>query len=353
MKKNKHKMQSLKFMKKLIASIFMMTFTAITLTSTTFAWFARNTEAWIEQFDLELGYTDSLLISIDGKNYLNAISNDNLKKAVVAKKYNLDILANEETFTPQFVNTEFNKIVLESVTTKDLNQFYAIDDKEDNIKNNTYQLKEASRNNYISFDLWFRLEISKAGAAGASHNLTLVSKQYSEDNESRVSYINAEPSAVKLYNKLTTLDKDTGLEKIYHSGDIINVNAKDAMRLGIKTDETSYIYELSEGLGSYAIQGETGIYNPQTNAMLTYFNNTHEAQLNPIKNEDKDYYQNTLKDFNTQTSFGVFKPNEDKSSYNDIKITVSIWLEGYDADYFAGIDTSSVRVFLNFCSEMI
>ena len=54
------------------------------------------------------------------------------------------------------------------------------------------------------------------------------------------------------------------------------------------------------------------------------------------------------KKFNDRTIISNFSVNEDNTGYNDIKITVSIWLEGYDADYFIGIDIKSIKMYLNF-----
>ena len=96
--------------RKLILSVLMLVMTFACLTSTTYAWFARNREAWTEDFQLDIENYDGLLISIDGKNFGASIDNKELKKAVVAKINNIDILADNESdnkvLTDDFINQE-------------------------------------------------------------------------------------------------------------------------------------------------------------------------------------------------------------------------------------------------------
>ena len=50
---------------------------------------------------------------------------------------------------------------------------------------------------------------------------------------------------------------------------------------------------------------------------------------------------------------GTIVPNSDKTDYVPIKITVAIWLEGMDADYFVGVDSNSIKIFLNFSMKEV
>jgi hypothetical protein len=165
------------------------------------------------------------------------------------------------------------------------------------------------------------------------------------------SYIKSEARAVKLVNEL----RSKGVT--YHSGESIAVNPADAIRLGIKVhdkDETTLIYEPNLGLGSYAIEGEDVLdddydinYDPTENAMLTYFNNLNEYKLAPLKEVEKEFYKNTKK-FDDKTIISNFNVKEDNTGYEDIKLTLSLWLEGYDADYFVGVDIKNIKMYLNF-----
>lgn len=56
--------------------------TAICLGTSTYAWFSRNDNVWIEETDLYVNSYDGLLISLDGTNFSQDISSDDLKKAI-------------------------------------------------------------------------------------------------------------------------------------------------------------------------------------------------------------------------------------------------------------------------------
>ncbi|MBQ3253826.1 MAG: hypothetical protein IJA65_04645, partial [Acholeplasmatales bacterium] len=56
---------------------------------------------------------------------------------------------------------------------------------------------------------------------------------------------------------------------------------------------------------------------------------------------------NTLKSFDDEVSLGKFDAVND-SEYNIVKITIAIWLEGYDADYLGTVDLTELSCYLSF-----
>ena len=355
--------------KKLILLVVMFGATIVTLTSTTFAWFATNRNAWLDKFELNIECPKSLLISTDGKNFRTNIPSELLKEAVVKK-----ILGDDVAVTEAVINEEFEKISLKTVTSIDLESFKTVDinktvsilDGETGIENKYYELVEADKYSYITFDLWFRLD---SNTPDDDYNLQLVDQDYLTNDASAenkvISYISGKQNTLYLFNKLTTTGKEdkrigtrldgTSYEKgQYVSGDTIDVNPADAMRLGIQNadEEKTEIFEPSIGLGSYAIDGQTeAIYDKNQNAMFTYFNNFHEVKLRPIENNELvEKYKNTHKSLEDNVPLGVFKKS---NNYKDIKLTVSLWLEGMDADYVSAGGRSfydtSITMFLNFC----
>ena len=66
--------------------------------------------------------------------------------------------------------------------------------------------------------------------------------------------------------------------------------------------------------------------------------------------DNKSIYTNTQKDFENEVSFAVFNPIND-TTYNDVKITVAIWLEGYDCDYISTVDLTDLSFYLSFCKK--
>ena len=334
-----------KFRRKLILSIISSFALLITATSTTYAWFAKNADAWADDFEIEIENIEGLLISINGTNFQSALSKDQVKKAIISKKLGKDI--NSSELTKERVDEEFEKIYFSAVTTKDLTNFYAIDPG--NILDGYYQMKDASIWNYLEFDLWFRIDTSK-DVAVEEQILT-----FANSSGGRSSYIDSIAQSVTLSNSLNAGGTS------YNSGEAIAVNPQDAMRIGVKVynDElTDIVYEPNLGLGSVAIENileHDGLddsskikYDPEKNAMLTYFNNSNRGKLKPIAYEDKDFFINTEKDFDGSKKLGRFIPNETNTKYSDVKITVYIWLEGYDADYFLGINSEDIKIFLNF-----
>ena len=76
--------------RKLILSVASLTATAVCLTSTTYAWFAKNANAWTEEFDINIHTFEGLQISIDGENYYDSVSYEQMLKAVALSRYNLE-----------------------------------------------------------------------------------------------------------------------------------------------------------------------------------------------------------------------------------------------------------------------
>lgn len=321
-----------KLRNKLLLSIWMLVATTITLASTTYAWFASNKEVGLDDFDLELETQQNMLVSIDGVNFSSRITNEELKRGIVAKYNGIDVKDVNDI-------SSFDNIHLQCVT-YDGTTFKKITDKVDSNKNYILEETSVSSGMFISFDLWFQYTSFKND--NSSYYVTFVGDSYSDNNVSG-SYLNGSKNDVKLYNKLTTIDKN------YNAGEVITINTGDALRLGVSTNESeNLIFEPNDGLSSYAISGETiPKYNPAYNPMLTYFNNINLGNLAPIS-ENVDMYKNTIKNFNSDTKLGVFTKNDD-NVYNTVKITISVWLEGMDGDYIIGCTNTSLSMLLNFC----
>ncbi len=359
-----------KFRIRLILSSLMLGLTAVTLTTSTFAWFATNRNAWFDEIELEIGNTQNLLISVDGSSYRSAIPSNMIKRAVVAKKNNLQYNASDLD-APDFLEKEWNKISLEPITTCDLETFETIEKKDysDDENENFYKLVEADKYTYLQFDAWFIVKDSKASTKQYDLkfvNNNYVAKEALNGNEIKTSYVTALPSTILLYNDLVTP------EKTYSSGETIEANCEDAMRVGITRleqksteDIQKFIFEPNEGLGSYALDScldtnDSNYYkfDPNKNAMFTYFNNLNEKKLKPLVNKSEtnkdmfDYINNVYRDgLQDDVSFGEIVPNATSTAYQPVKLTITVWLEGFDADYIIGMYNTSLKLYLNFYVE--
>ncbi len=382
-----------KSIKRLIASGFMMAFTLISLVTTTYAFVTLSTEASISDFSIDIVDQEGLLISTDGKVFFQDIDYSIIKKAILANKTATSLKdiklqgvtlggrsnANEdlkaglytEDYTYQYnENTITDKrltFIKDDVTWLDINKpsdALAISSARenatiDNILNENdrvgiHNYEMASYDDYIFFDLW--LSVAQNGDYHPNYKLKFSDR----------TVIEGESQEVELFNSLETIDAS------YKKGDKIIVNPKDAFRLGVNVissaNDTSYsnindnlkIFEPNEGLGSYAVEGihdvsgrDSNLFNPQKNAMYTYYNNLNplapftngvidNGQLNTLTNKENASGDSIIND----ETLAQFKYTN--GSYNVVKMTVMIWLEGWDADYFVGINNKAISVKLGF-----
>ena len=203
---------------------------------------------------------------------------------------------------------------------------------------------------YLKFDLYFRA-IPSSNDPKDSYKLIFADEAH--DEGMGVSYIKGDTSTIPLHNELKVLEsKDTrplGSTDVlgaYKSGDEIEVNPANAMRIGV-AGNINRIYELNEGLGSSAyLNAPEGLHDPNTNPMVTYFNNTHQSADLYLRDYEAEYVE-TVKNFDGLESLGNLTRNSE-GKYNIVTATFYVWLDGFDADYLEGVDTNSIRFFLNF-----
>ena len=244
-----------------------------------------------------------------------------------------------------------------------------------------HKYEKAGNQDYIFFDLWAM--VADDTESGDNYSLKLSSK----------TSITGAMQEVTVLNNMTTTgieDERTGVRadgRAYVNGkyvaqDTIKVNPANAMRLGITTladstnstnvdpsqasmtavsgDVSVNVFEVPDereckNLGSYAVAGQTDTTsatykasrNPELNAMYTYYNSLFP--LSPFTKGVEDNGQLASIDKYTETELGVFTYDNQKSTkYNIIKMSIMVWLEGWDADYFAGISNAGVSVKLGF-----
>lgn len=243
----------------------------------------------------------------------------------------------------------------------------------DNFYGHAY--KEAGWQDYVFFDLWAM--VADDTQSGKDFDLKFSSR----------TEITGKEEEVTLLNNMTTTgaeDERTGSRtdgRAYVNGkyvaqDTIKVNPADAMRLGVVTLDNSInaqnigenngerdtnvtdfkvnVFEVNQGLGSYAVAGQTNTAaadykaarNPELNAMYTYYNSLFP--LSPFTKGVDDNGQLNTKSTYTDTVLGTFTYNTTSKNYNIVKLSVMVWLEGWDADYFAGIKDATVAVKLGF-----
>lgn len=249
---------------------------------------------------------------------------------------------------------------------------------------------EADSKDYVYFDLWFK--VATNGSEKSKYNL-----KFTDRTE-----ITGTDSVVKVQTGLTT----TGIEDSrsgdrpqlaptdpivpyvrgqYLANDEITVNPANAMRLAVVMPKSTSVedqanprdafinvYEPNLGLGSVAVEGMVAAptdydaanysedshyaysydlandYNPYLdpakNAMYTNNNLTHP--LSPFANALEMHEGIKTRKYFTSDVLGTFDGTT--GEYATIKLSIAIWLEGWDADYLMGVSTSDLKVKLGF-----
>ncbi len=309
--------------RKLILSVLMLVMTFACLTSTTYAWFARNGESWTEDFGVNIENEPGVLISLDNVNFRQNILTSQMKEIITTN-----------------TGVDYDNVTYEGVTLKQENgkiQFDANGNPlmiKDSVKKldvpvgdikYEHEFVQTEADDYLVFDLYFQVVNQDTDIQKFELKLT---------DETKIA--STGPTDVKLYNTLITP------EKTYLSGESVSVDPVDAMRLGIVNHNTSkfVIYEPTLGLGSSAIEGSIeDIHNKDKNAMLTYYNATHGDMPILTAAEDGEAFD-TLSTYSDNV-LGEFAYDTSINDYNRVHLSVLIWLEGWDADYFAGIPRNS------------
>lgn len=344
-----------KIIRKLVTLGFTVFLTSFTLISSTYAFIILRKDASIEDITFGLKAVEGLQLSLDGENFSQDLSYEQITTKI---EENCNIGNDGEKIT--FDAIKFNGVTpklkensneLDYDFTKNIPYFVkdrVIPDPDPNKKDDLagiHDYEDASSNEYVYFDLYFRIAYSSGLDFTKKYNL-----KFSSDTK-----ISSDDTNIKIVNEAKTYNKDL------KTGDEINVKTSDAMRLAVVDNQRKLVvYEPNLGQGSTAIDGvvctdrfkedktDEDLFNlyhdPQYNLMYTYYNSTNPTsrfKQGAINNESF----NTLSEF-TNNDLGKFEAKNNE--YNTIKLTFVLWLEGWDADYIYGVDANDVTVKLKF-----
>ena len=322
----------------------------ITVVSSTYAFIILNDEAKVSEVDFEIENQDGLLLSLDGVNYYQDLSYQMIAKAIIEAQggtYTEDddnVLDNFNISGVQMATdgasvlrgTGTNGATVSFV--KDVVDYTEVDTLE-----GAHSLVEATSYSYITFDLWCKVETNAMSEAE-------LEKGYELYFSNRTA-LTGSVQTVSLVNSLTT---QTGEMQ---AGEELEVNPVNSMRIAVLDRETEdlLVFEPYEGLGSSAVEGGSEANDPATNAMYTYYNNTHPLSPFASAAEANEQFETVVGlDALTATKLGVFEytANPDAKDINDnfnvVKLTVMIYMDGWDADYFMGINETNLQVKLGF-----
>lgn len=323
--------------RKLVLSLIMIAACVVSLISSTFAFIVINRTTGVEEFDFNVNTDHGILLSLDGENFKSDITSKELKEKIASSVENFDKTLFTGVTLEQDSSNKINYVNNNPTFVKD----YLNDSK-------NHEMVSATKNtDYISFDLWVKVE--DMSDSKPSHNLRLTNK----------TGFDADDRTESLNNSLIAWDRDANEAVTYTSKDTVTFNPANAMRLGLVnhlTDKDEItVYEVpvknkAKDLGSYAIEGGTGIYNPANNAMFTYYNNIHPLYPFTQAAVNGEAYDQGIHEYNYSTKvIDTFEYSNNQ--YNVIHLTVLIWLDGWDADYFTVLPINKIHVNLELTIE--
>lgn len=295
-----------------------------TAATTTYAWFSLNDSAWIEGFEMEIETTDNLLISSDGENFKQSLTNADLVEAYNRSKGTATI-------------TNLSDIKLAPVTTIDGINFNEWSIGYDDMNKQSITPVPANEKSYVTFKLKFMVEANSTLLP--DYDFKFITTNV---GDLKGTSFTSEDQTLTLVNKMVNNGADL------KSGDQITVNPVNALRVGVVQESGAFIYNVgTSGLGKTSVGattadlgGNANAANAATNAMYTYFNNIHNGILSPME----DVTATEKADFSEP--MGVF--TYDGTAYNEIELTLELWIEGYDADNLVGLNTTDIKVLLTF-----
>ena len=327
---------------------------AVSLTATTFAYVLIGNNVVVEEFDFEVEGQEGLLISLDGENFSQDITSEQLKVLIAGSVEEFD----KNRIIGTTVKHESGNAVVDQYG---LNFTKEIIDYDKTTDTYSRDFKGAVPNkDYLKFDLWFKALNTETAATNF------------ELSFGERTYISAPTSEVELYNSFNTytLNEQGKYKKTsYTQGMKLKQNVANAMRMGIyNEDETNKlsVYEVvdSDDLGSAAIEGKVDAkHDPYSSIMINYYNvlfprypfsngtlvdklDTSGNQLTRVEGAIDGEAFNTKSNYGTKDAEGNWNGQRVGSftTQDTLHITVYIWLEGWDADYLIGTTVEGAKL---------
>jgi hypothetical protein len=272
------------------------------------------------------------------------------------------------------------KVETNGISTEDLAKYNLYFSQRTSIKGEAQTVNLV--NELTSFD-YDKIENDKLAIDKYNANLK-------EDEKAKVFTLSKEHymNYYTVFEDVYKLDEKTGEKVLDKNGNpiiqskentSITVNPANAMRIAVlqhldvevpevKEDEDPIVLDgfdytsllvfeptfgIQGDLGSSAIESSRGVAgkeltDPSLNAMYTYYNNTHPLSPFDKAASDSDQFDTIHSEDMYTTELGSFEYDTESGDYNVVKLTVMIYLDGWDADYFMGINATDLDIRLGF-----
>ena len=349
----------MKILRKLIISVVSLVAVVICFVATTYAWFDVNSEANVEGFNFTAISGEGFQVSVDGINYSSDLTAKQMKQAIIlgydSEKYSIKdqkiiYTSSEVEVSEQEQQSVLDKILLMPRTSTDgikLTDLFS-------------STSLPSSGAYMQFSKYFKAT-SPVAEDNFEYNIFLNGSEITQMDGKVI-----KPTEIRSLDK-TDVELRKPMNTIFGSlqeGQTVTVYSQNAMRLSIQDtsleEPKAHIYELTNefDLGSYATdynkETDTSslsdaqkeeldkLYNADTNAMFTYYNN-----LRPYAKIDKLSYAEKPETIRSLMGDDLPVVTTVKSGSDAKLITFRFWLEGWDADCFDGL-AKSMNVRLSF-----
>lgn len=332
-------------------SVILLIGTAVTAT---YAAYLQGLSASVGDLEMNL-YTDNYsLVSIDGVNFKENLSKDEIYKAVVAAYKGYSVGAdgkfyngiNEVKTSDNFVNEELKKLSLSPITSGDGKSFKSVSYSGIN------QSVDIASGAYVSLDLYFKANVdtpfelcfnTKANNYDASSQITAIKSDAIELN---ANYAFGLKSGFSSYDELGNIS--------YYKKDVkgFKINPSDAMRFSTVVEGEAKIYEPSIGIGSYATTLNSELYDSTYKSIASRFDSTKNASYTYSINQGASFspisYEECPSSYQDFDSLDALKIVSFSQKGEIKKVKFNFWLEGWDADCFEGIQGSNINISLSF-----
>lgn len=319
--------------KRVYISIMTLILLLVASITSSYAWIQLNNVGFIKKISLDIAGGDGMSISLDGSTFKSRLSSLEVKEAVLRKcdpNYTPGMSENE-------INALFNRFEFAPLTTEDdpltpenelFNTFHAIDDS-------------TAERKYLALDVFVN---------------TNVTEYPIEVYFARSEMVTAVAKPANLFTSLpaTNLPSCFGTEPLPTD---IKVSAANAVRVGVVTYDIMDSDNLTTSpnvrdkkiysIGSDVPSLNNDIYNfgginASYNANLIYYdmmlNKDISANKPTNRNDELLDCQNII-----SSDAGLVK---DKIA----KMTIYVWLEGWDADCFNAVASQTMNIELKFAS---
>lgn len=335
----------------------------ITLVASTFAWVGLYTHSTFQEFEVDLKVEEleeyGIEISLDGKNFSSGIDQDELKKQILVNLgYNKDIL---DSYSKEKLRNEFANVTFDQAT--------VIPSGNDLI--NFTDIRNRSTNKYIKFDFYlsaFKNEIgpSTGGSeyfmdaylsgelfSGTKHEYKLP-ESFTYPTNFINPAVNGISGGTTVGDNLVMVDSSSVVRCAFSKHKVVERGKPELYNSNLGTNDL-IIYQGGTAMPTYdpvsKVYSFGGVLEKDKNVAIHDWNSTHEEKRDNPPQEILNRGDIEFKSSNLNQIISSQKEEEKVGINTMIKITTYFWFEGWDADCFAVVDRSPVKLAITFSAN--